>query len=81
MSDIKYVIHYDFPANTEDYIHRIGRTARAENTGNAFTFFTSANAKQARELVEVLKEANQTINPKLYDMMQFAKSIMQSKCE
>ena len=81
VSDIKYVINYDFPNNTEDYIHRIGRTARAENTGNAYTFFTSSNAKQAKELIEVLREANQSINPKLYDMMQLAKTMMQSKCE
>lgn len=41
VNDIKYVINFDFPNNTEDYIHRIGRTARAENVGTAYTFFTS----------------------------------------
>ncbi len=41
VSDIKYVINFDFPNNTEDYIHRIGRTARADNVGTAYTFFTS----------------------------------------
>ena len=41
VSDIKYVINFDFPNNTEDYIHRIGRTARAKNVGTAYTFFTS----------------------------------------
>ncbi len=81
MTDIKYVINFDFPANTEDYIHRIGRTARAENTGTAYTFFTSSNAKQARELIEVLKEAKQSINPRLYDMQQIAKTMLQAKCE
>ena len=81
MTDIKYVINFDFPANTEDYIHRIGRTARAENTGTAYTFFTSSNAKQAKELIEVLKEANQSINPRLYDMQQLARTMLQAKCE
>ena len=81
VTDIKYVINFDFPNNTEDYIHRIGRTARAENTGTAYTFFTSSNAKQAKELIEVLKEANQSINPKLYEMQQIARTMMQSKCE
>ena len=81
MTDIKYVINFDFPANTEDYIHRIGRTARAENTGTAYTFFTTANAKQAKELIEVLKEASQSINPKLYEMQQIARSMMQGKSE
>lgn len=81
VTDIKYVINFDFPANTEDYIHRIGRTARAENTGTAYTFFTSSNAKQAKELIEVLKEANQSINPRLYDMQHLAKTMLQAKCE
>ena len=40
VTDIKFVINYDFPNNTEDYIHRIGRTARAENTGTAYSLFT-----------------------------------------
>ena len=37
---IAHVINYDIPATTEDYIHRIGRTARASATGEAITFVT-----------------------------------------
>lgn len=81
VSDIKYVVNFDFPNNTEDYVHRIGRTARAENTGTAYTYFTTQNAKQARELMNVLKEAKQNINPKLYEMMAIAKQMYQSKSE
>lgn len=40
VTDIKFVINFDFPGNTEDYVHRIGRTARAKNTGTAYSFFT-----------------------------------------
>lgn len=36
--DISHVINYDLPANYDDYIHRIGRTGRANNTGKALTF-------------------------------------------
>ena len=75
MSDIKYVINFDFPNNTEDYVHRIGRTARAKNTGTAYSFFTSSNAKQAKELIEILREAKQEINPKLFDLVQMAKNM------
>ena len=57
-------------------MHRIGRTARAERTGTAYSLFTSSNAKQAKELVEVLKEAKQEIDPKLYEMAQLAKQMM-----
>lgn len=50
-------------------MHRIGRTARSTNKGTAYTFFTPGNLKQARELVKVLQEANQTINPKLMQLV------------
>ncbi|KAF9157797.1 ATP-dependent RNA helicase dbp2 [Mortierella sp. AD011] len=69
VKDVKFVINYDFPNNVEDYVHRIGRTGRGGNTGSSFTFFTMENAKQAKELVGILKEANQEIDPRLLDMM------------
>ncbi len=42
---IEHVINYDIPQNPEDYIHRIGRTARAGAKGRALTFLTSADTK------------------------------------
>ncbi|KAA0706057.1 putative ATP-dependent RNA helicase DDX5 [Triplophysa tibetana] len=68
VEDVKFVINYDYPNNSEDYIHRIGRTARSQKTGTAYTFFTPNNMKQAQDLVSVLREANQAINPKLIQM-------------
>ena len=73
VSDIKFVVNFDFPNNTEDYVHRIGRTARAKKTGTAYSFFTSANSKQAKELIDLLKEAKQQVEPRLYEMMQMAR--------
>jgi len=40
VQDIEAVINYDLPANREDYIHRIGRTARAGKTGLAYNYLT-----------------------------------------
>lgn len=68
VEDIKFVINFDYPSSSEDYVHRIGRTARAGNTGTAYTFFTPDNVKQANDLVNVLREANQVINPKLLQL-------------
>ncbi|KAG7271155.1 hypothetical protein CRUP_002804 [Coryphaenoides rupestris] len=68
VEDVKFVINYDYPNNSEDYIHRIGRTARSQKTGTAYTFFTPNNMRQAGDLVSVLREANQAINPKLLQM-------------
>ena len=47
---IDLVINYDVPADPEDYIHRIGRTARAETTGTAITF---VNERDQRKLVRI----------------------------
>ncbi|KAH8416328.1 hypothetical protein KR222_008281 [Zaprionus bogoriensis] len=62
---IKYVINFDFPQSSEDYIHRIGRTGRKHSTGTSYAFFTRKNAKCARALIEILREANQNVNPEL----------------
>ncbi|GJM92119.1 hypothetical protein PR202_ga08550 [Eleusine coracana subsp. coracana] len=75
VKDIKCVINYDFPTTIEDYIHRIGRTGRAGATGTAFTFFTHANAKFSRNLVKILREAGQVVNPALESMSKSANSM------
>jgi len=41
ISDVSHVINYDLPATYEDYVHRIGRTGRADKKGNALTFIDS----------------------------------------
>lgn len=56
---IKYVINFDYPQSSEDYIHRIGRTGRSNTRGTSYAFFTRNNAKQSKALVDVLREANQ----------------------
>ena len=68
MDDVKFVINYDFPNCTEDYVHRIGRTGRKGNTRTAYTFFTQKDGKNASDLIGILKEANQVVNPQLFEM-------------
>jgi ATP-dependent RNA helicase RhlE len=46
IDDIDLVVNYDVPHDPEDYVHRVGRTARASRTGRAMTFI---NEKQMRE--------------------------------
>jgi superfamily II DNA/RNA helicase len=70
VEDIKFVINYDYPNNSEDYIHRIGRTGRKDRTGTAYTLFTQGNSIKAKDLVEVLTEAKQVVNPKLVELAQ-----------
>jgi ATP-dependent RNA helicase RhlE len=50
---IDLVINYDVPGDPEDYIHRIGRTARAETTGTAITFVNHRDERKLKS-IEVL---------------------------
>ncbi|EEE54050.1 hypothetical protein OsJ_00740 [Oryza sativa Japonica Group] len=68
VKDVKYVINYDFPGSLEDYVHRIGRTGRAGAKGTAYTFFTAANARFAKDLINILEEAGQKVSPELANM-------------
>ncbi|TFK98619.1 P-loop containing nucleoside triphosphate hydrolase protein [Pterulicium gracile] len=71
VKDVGFVINYDFPNNCEDYIHRIGRTGRAGSTGTSYTYFTTDNAKAARELVGILREAKANVPPQLEEMTMY----------
>ncbi len=44
IDDLEMVINYDIPQDCENYVHRIGRTARAGNTGKAITFASEGTA-------------------------------------
>lgn len=74
VEDVKYVINYDYPNSSEDYVHRIGRTGRCQQAGTAYAFFTSTNQRQAKDLIAVLEEAAQPINPQLQEMAMSARS-------
>ena len=52
---ISHVINYDMPMQVEDYVHRIGRTGRAEADGRAYTFVTPVDAALARRIEAVTK--------------------------
>jgi len=47
ISDVTHVINYRVPENAEDYVHRIGRTGRAEKEGDAFTLLTADELEYA----------------------------------
>lgn len=60
--DISHVINFDTPENPEDYIHRTGRTGRAEKAGIAITFVNDAEKKY---LSEIEKFRNRPLEEKL----------------
>ncbi|KAF8422690.1 P-loop containing nucleoside triphosphate hydrolase protein [Tirmania nivea] len=58
---VKLVINVTFPLTIEDYVHRIGRTGRAGETGKAVTLFTEHDKTHSGALVNILKAAGQPV--------------------
>jgi len=70
VKDLMAVINYDFPSNIEDYVHRIGRTARGKDAeGSSYAFFTYENRGNAKDLANLLKSADQDVPQKLLDVI------------
>ncbi|CEG80318.1 Putative ATP-dependent RNA helicase ded1 [Rhizopus microsporus] len=66
--NVMHIISFDLPNNIDDYVHRIGRTGRAGNTGHATSFFTRQNRFLAGHLIKLLEGANQEVPSWLEDM-------------
>jgi len=60
VKNVEYVINFDMPQSTEDYVHRIGRTARGGKAGNAITIINTK--KQFSDLKNIKKETDSKIN-------------------
>ena len=56
VKDISHVINFDIPQTPEDYIHRCGRTARVEATGDAFSLVAPDEEETVREIERVINQ-------------------------
>ncbi|KAA0176988.1 hypothetical protein FNF27_01318 [Cafeteria roenbergensis] len=65
---LRLVVNYDAPTHLEDYIHRVGRTGRAERKGTAFTFITAEEAQYAHDIRKALLDAGQDVPAELAAM-------------
>jgi len=54
ITDIDLVVNYDVPMQAEDYVHRIGRTGRAERTGRAVTIVCELDGRRVAEIERLL---------------------------
>jgi superfamily II DNA/RNA helicase len=71
VKDVSVVINYDFPAGKggiEDYVHRIGRTARGNNTGTSYSFLTYKDRDRVDELIGILKRSDQKVPAELQEL-------------
>jgi len=65
IENISHVINFDIPATADDYIHRIGRTGRAERSGDAFTLTTPEDDDMIKKLEKII--GNKIARKKLED--------------
>jgi len=56
IDSIELVVNYDVPPNEEDYVHRIGRTARAERKGEAITLVTPDDMRRFRRIEKLIEK-------------------------
>ena len=69
--NVTQVVNYDLPTNVDDYVHRIGRTGRAGNTGAALSFVNEKNSGIIRELRDLLDENEQDVPAWLNQMCSY----------
>jgi len=70
--DVRFVINFDFPGEIENYVQRIGRTARAGQTGTSYSFITKDDSRNANNLIKVLRESKQYVSPELESMSKWS---------
>jgi len=61
IDDVVHVINYDMPKTIDSYVHRIGRTGRAGNTGFATSYFNDSDKGLVKDLVKILSESKQIV--------------------
>lgn len=66
--DVTCVINFEQPGNIDSYCHRIGRTARAGRTGDAFTFLSQRSCPIAPDLVDYLKKSGVPVPSELEEV-------------
>ena len=72
VAGISHVINYDVPEKPEDYVHRIGRTGRAQAVGDAFTLVTPENAKDVRDIERFIGQKIPELRLEGFDYRAFA---------
>jgi len=75
VTDVDWVVNYDFPNDIENYIHRIGRTGRASKKGNSLTYMTLDDARFAGKLIKILNESKQEVPEELVELQKEERSV------
>jgi len=62
IKEVSIIINYDVPNNTDDYVHRIGRTARYDKSGIAITFITQRDKRTFRDIDKIKENSIKKLN-------------------
>ncbi|MDA9121174.1 DEAD/DEAH box helicase [Flavobacteriales bacterium] len=68
---LPYVINYELPRSPKDFVHRIGRTGRAENPGEAITFVTEESAHHFKVIQKKMKQVVDMVDSENLDLHGF----------
>jgi ATP-dependent RNA helicase RhlE len=67
IADVSHVVNYDVPQHPEDYIHRIGRTGRMENKGDAFTLMVAEDGRHVQAIERFITQKIQRVKLENFD--------------
>ena len=67
IADVSHVINYDVPQHPEDYVHRIGRTGRAQATGDAFTIMVAEDRPHLASIERFISQNIPRVKPEGFD--------------
>ena len=68
VKELNLVVNYDCPNHYEDYVHRCGRTGRAGNKGNAYTFIMPSQQRFSGEIIKALELSGASVPPDVEEM-------------
>ena len=80
IDEIQFVINYDMPQQVEDYVHRVGRTARAGASGTAYSFFTKKDLMIAPGLIKTLQAQTDKSIEIPTELVQYAFLALKTSC-
>lgn len=68
IKNVQFVVNYDAPDNTESYVHRIGRTGRAGEKGDAYTYLFENETGPAQNILKIMKKSGHPVPEELQDI-------------
>jgi ATP-dependent RNA helicase RhlE len=69
IAGVSHVINYDVPQHPEDYVHRIGRTGRAQHVGDAFTLMTGEDVEEVTKIQHFIGQTIERLKVEGFDYL------------